>query len=172
MSDSGGHKEKRWRDRQRIMIRGLEVWSMIGVPDEEREEAQRLLIDIEVVPAKDFAELGDKISNAVDYFALAQKIKAVAESGEERRLIETLAADIAELTMEDDAVMKASVRIRKFILPDTEFVGVELTRSRFRDRSRGRKRGGARDFADERDRNRWQRRQEDLEQREAEEGND
>ena len=169
MSDAEEQKEKRWRDRQRVVIRGLEVWSMIGVPDKEREHAQRLLIDVEVVPKQDFADLDDDIANAVDYFALSQKVKAVAESGEERRLIETLAADVATVAMEDEAVFKVTVRIRKFILPDTEFVGVELTRSR----SRGRHRGGRRDFADKRDRLRWQQRQAELDQREREdEGND
>ena len=172
MSESEEKDDKRWRDRQRVMIRGLEVWSMIGVPDEEREQAQRLLIDVEVVPASDFSELGDDIKNAVDYFALSQKVKAVAESGEERRLIETLATDIAAAAMEDSAVLKVTVRIRKFIVPDTEFVGVELTRSRSRGRSRGRKRSGSRGLGDERDRSRWQQRREELEQREAEEENE
>ena len=171
MSAAEEKDEKRWRDRQRVVIRGLEVWSMIGVPDEEREHAQRLLIDVEVVPKQNFSELGDDIRNAVDYFALSQKVKAVAESGEERRLIETLAADVAAAAMEDEAVFKVTVRIRKFILPDTEFVGVELTRSRSRSRGRrqGRRRDGRRDLVDERDRSRWQRRQEELEQRQAEE---
>ena len=172
MSEREENDEQRWRDRQRVIIRGLEVWSIVGVPDEEREEAQRLLVDVEVVPAQDFAELGDDIGNAVDYFALSEKVKAVAESGEERRLIETLAADIATVAMEDEAVLKVTVRIRKFILPDTEFVGVELTRSRSRGRSRGRNRGGNRESPDERDRSRWQRRRQELEQREAEEGNE
>lgn len=147
---------------------------MIGVPDEEREEAQRLLIDVEVVPTNDFSELGDDIKNAVDYFALSEKVKAVAESGVERRLIETLAADVATSAMEDEAVLKVTVRIQKFILPNTEFVGVELTRSRqhSRGRSRGRNRGSHRDIVDERDRSRWQQRREELEQREAEEANE
>jgi dihydroneopterin aldolase len=172
MSEERDKDSQPWRDRQRVMIRGLEVWSIVGVPDEEREEAQRLLVDVDVVPARDFSELGDQIGNAVDYFALSQKVKAVAESGEERRLIETLAADIATVAMEDEAVLKVTVRIRKFILPDTEFVGVELTRSRSRGRSGRRNPRGHRGSVDERDRSRWQQRRDEREQREAEEENE
>lgn len=114
---------------QRVLIRGLEVMSVIGVPEEERRAAQRLLIDVEVVPAIPFDELDDDIRRAVDYFELSRRIKAVAETGE-RRLIETLAADVIEAGFEDSKIDSVRVRIRKFILPDTEWVAVELTRQR------------------------------------------
>lgn len=112
---------------QRVLVSGLEVWSTIGVPDAEREQAQRLLIDLEVVPVMVFEDLDDDIERAVDYHALAVRVKAVAAEGE-RRLIETLAVDIADTTLTDRKIDRVKVRIRKFILPDTEFVGVELIR--------------------------------------------
>lgn len=113
--------------RQRVIVSGLEVWSTIGVPDAERDQAQRLLIDLEVVPVANFDELDDDIDRAVDYHALAVRVKAVAEE-RERRLIETLAVDIADTALNDLKIDQVKVRIRKFILPDTEFVGVELVR--------------------------------------------
>ena len=116
------------RNAQRVLVRGLEVWSRVGVPDQEREESQRLLVDVEVVPVTPFEALGDDIERAVDYDALARRVVELAGEGE-RRLIETLASDIAGLVLEDDEVRRVTVRIRKFILPQTEFVGVELTRS-------------------------------------------
>jgi len=115
------------RKEQRVLISGLEVWSTIGVPDAERQQAQQLRVDLELVPAADFETLGDDIERAVDYHALALRVKAVA-GNRERRLIETLAVDIANEALTDRKVDRVLVRIRKFILPDTEFVGVELVR--------------------------------------------
>ena len=124
MIDSGDRNND---SAQRVLVRGLEVWSTIGVPDAEREQPQRLLIDLEVVPAAEFRDLDDEIERAVDYHALALRVKDVAGQGE-RRLIETLAVDIADVALKDRKIERLKVRIRKFILPDTEFVGVELVR--------------------------------------------
>ncbi len=122
--DSG---ERTGNQKQRVLVSGLEVWSTIGVPDSERDQAQRLLIDLEVLTVEDFEDLNDDIERAVDYHALAVRVKAVAVEGE-RRLIETLAVDIADAALTDRKIDRVKVRIRKFILPDTEFVGVELVR--------------------------------------------
>lgn len=114
---------------QRVVVRGLEVSSKVGVPDEEREQRQRLLIDLEVVALTPFDELNDDIDRAVDYHALVMRVQDVAQHGE-RRLIETLAVDVAAAALADAQVDQVTVRIRKFILPETEFVAVELTRRR------------------------------------------
>jgi len=119
--------EKMAGDRPRVLISGLELKSTIGVPDAEREQAQRLLVDLEVFPVTGFDKLNDDIERAVDYHALALRVQAVAATGE-RRLIETLAVDIADSALIDRKIEQVKVRIRKFILPDTEFVGVELVR--------------------------------------------
>lgn len=127
MSDHGGNGNG--GDHQRVLVRGLEVMATVGVPDGERAAPQRLLIDLEVVPSRAFAELADDIENAVDYHALSLRLRQVAECGQ-RHLIETLAVDLADAVLADEKVAAVRVRIRKFILPDTEFVGVELSRSR------------------------------------------
>jgi dihydroneopterin aldolase len=129
MSEEQENRNRPSAERQRVMIHGLEVWSTVGVPDAERENSQRLLIDVEVVPDRSFRVLDDKIEQAVDYHALSLRIKEVAENGE-RRLIETLAADLVDAVMEDNKVVEVTLKIRKFILPDTEYVAVERTQTR------------------------------------------
>lgn len=116
-------------DFRRVSVRGLEVMSTVGVPEEERQQAQRLLIDLEVEPMTAFEDLDDDIEQAVDYFSMSQRVKAVAESGE-CKLIETLAVHVADAVLEDGQVAAAWVRIRKFILPDTEHVAVEMAKRR------------------------------------------
>jgi dihydroneopterin aldolase len=111
-----------------ILIEALELTAHIGVPDEERAAAQRLAVSLRIEPRRDFADLGDDITNAVDYFAVSQEIKALA-AARPRRLIETLAEEIAALVIERFAVAAVEVELRKFILPDTAFVAVKLRRA-------------------------------------------
>ncbi len=112
-----------------IHIRGLRVRTRIGVPDEERAEWQELLIDVVMMPATSFAEMNDQIATTIDYHAVCLAIGKLAEAGE-RRLIETLANEIAELVLRDHSAVRVEVVIRKFILPQTEWVGVRLIKDR------------------------------------------
>lgn len=112
-----------------ILIRGLAVEAVIGVPEAERAAPQRLLINATITPQVHFSELGDDIAQTVDYDAAARRIVALA--GErERRLIETLGAEIAEMLVREFPASQATVEVRKFILPQTEYVAVRCSASR------------------------------------------
>ena len=111
-----------------IKIRGLEVETRIGVPEEERAESQKLLIDIEMVPGAAFSAMDDDVARTIDYHAVAVEVASLAATGE-RRLIEALADEIADHVLGRHAAREVKVRIRKFILPQTEWVGVELGKS-------------------------------------------
>lgn len=111
-----------------IEIRRLKVTTHIGVPDEERAEPQDLWITIRLVPSQDFAHLGDSIENTIDYHQVATEMKLLAAL-KPRKLIETLAIDVANLLLREYPIAKVSVRIEKRILPDTDCVAVEIERS-------------------------------------------
>jgi len=106
-----------------IIIKGLEVDAFVGVPDEERQNSQRLQVDAILTPLKAFAELGDEIDRTVDYHAVVRRIVSLAGS-RPRRLIETLATEVAEMLVREFPARRAEVEVRKFILPDTEYVAV------------------------------------------------
>lgn len=110
-----------------ILIKGLVVECHIGVPDEERAQPQRLLIDATLVPRVAFDELQDDLSHTADYDAAARRIAAVAAE-RPRKLIETLAADLAAMLLAEYPLTAAEVEIRKFILPQTEYVAVRCRR--------------------------------------------
>lgn len=110
-----------------IHVRGLEVETRIGVPAEERAEAQRLKVDLEMTPSAGFESMGDAVESTIDYHRVCLEIQRLAGTGE-RRLIETLAAEIADMVIGDFGAKRVRVRLRKFILPDTEWVGVECER--------------------------------------------
>jgi dihydroneopterin aldolase len=112
-----------------IEIRRLRVQSHIGVPDEERATAQALQVTVRMVPGQGFAGLCDEISRTIDYHAVSLEIQALA-AARPRRLIETLAIEIADHLLAAHPLVSVAVTIEKHILPDTECVAVHLERRR------------------------------------------
>ena len=110
-----------------ILIEALELSSYIGVPDEERATAQRLTAHLRLEPIRDFRSLGDRIENTVDYFVLSGFVQALSLA-RPRRLIETLAEEIAGELLARYPLQAVEVELRKFVLPDTQFVGVRIRR--------------------------------------------
>ncbi len=112
-----------------IEIRRLEVMTHIGVPDEERAEMQRLLVSVLMMPSQNFDGLGDDISRTVNYYQVSLEIEKLAAQ-RPRRLIETLAVEIANHLLTGYPLRKVSVTIEKHILPNTECVAVKVERER------------------------------------------
>ena len=114
---------------QTIEIHALEVFCHIGVPEEERAMKQRLLLDIEIIPQCLFYEIGDELEKTVDYAKVAEELVALAEE-RPRKLIETLADECARWILEHHLAKRVQVRVRKFILPNAEWVavGTEISR--------------------------------------------
>lgn len=111
-----------------IIIKGLEVRAHVGVPDKERSKEQKLLVDLTITPAREFAEMEDQLERSIDYQAVSGRI--IARAAERpRKLIETLASDIAATVLHEFGARAVIVEVRKFILPDTEYVAVRCERS-------------------------------------------
>ena len=112
-----------------IVIEALELSSHIGVPDEERIAAQRLTVSLVLEPVRDFRALEDRIENTVDYFTLTEFVK-VLSLARPRRLLESLAEEIAAELLARFSLRAVDVELRKFILPDTQFVAIRLRREK------------------------------------------
>lgn len=112
-----------------IEIRRLRVSTHIGVPDDEREEPQILFITVKMTPGQNFDGLADEISRTIDYYAVSLEIEALA-AARPRRLIETLATEIAGHLLRNHPLVNVSVTIEKHILPNTECVAVHVERGR------------------------------------------
>jgi FolB domain-containing protein len=108
-----------------ILIKSLRVGTHIGVPDEERIEPQEIEIDLRIVPERDFREMLDDIRLTVDYAAVCQRVAAIAIA-QPRKLIESLAQEIADMILAEFPAASAEVEIRKFILPETRHVAVRF----------------------------------------------
>ena len=111
----------------RITIKDLEVQFHVGVPDEERAEPQKLLITIEMT--HDLAPSGasDTLAQTIDYYTVCQAVKALGQT-RSWKLIEALADDICMLVLDQFSPSVVRVVVKKFILPDTRWVSVEMIR--------------------------------------------
>ena len=110
-----------------IIISDMEVHCRVGVPDEERLEDQRLLITLNLECDFKGASAKDDIDQTIDYHAVYLLVKNVC-SVRERKLIETLAEDIAASILDVFGARSVRVRIKKFILPETSYTAVEVER--------------------------------------------
>ncbi len=110
-----------------IRITGLELRCHIGVPDEERQQPQRLTANIELTAPTPFAELGEDLARTIDYDALSRRLTELAEENRSTRLIETLAHRLARCCTDEFGAREARVEIVKYILPNAASTAVCTT---------------------------------------------
>jgi dihydroneopterin aldolase len=79
-----------------IAIKDLTVFFHVGVPAQERANPQRLTLTVEM--ERDFSLIGDEVGRTVDYQAVAQRMQDFGR-GRSWKLIETLAAELAEMIL-------------------------------------------------------------------------
>ena len=105
----------------RIVIRGLSVETRIGVTEKERSSPQDVLIDIELSVDLMCPGRSDDLVDTVDYDALVNEVAALVRSGE-RKLLERLADEIAELLSAKNGVAGVTVEVMKQHVPVKEEV--------------------------------------------------
>jgi dihydroneopterin aldolase len=112
-----------------IRVIDLEVFAWIGVPDAERHEAQRLLVSVEIsVESFSHAAGTDNPAWTVNYVDVVERIKHVTGK-RARKLLETLAEEIAFDLLKAFPIKKITLEIKKFILPDAQYVSVKIERT-------------------------------------------
>ena len=112
-----------------IRIEQLEVLAHIGVPDDERASAQKLTVNLALFPVRSLDDLNDEIGRAVNYAAVCDEVNKFVEQRRDK-LIETLAHALASHLLEAFEIRRITVELRKYILPEVEFVSVTVTRER------------------------------------------
>src|SRR5438105_8770055 len=111
-----------------VLIRDLELLARIGVHGHEVGKPQPVRINVALTATFDSA--ADKLENAVDYEAVANRIRSIASAGH-INLAETLAERIAAACLEDPRVSRARIRVEKLhALAGAEAAGVEIERKR------------------------------------------
>jgi dihydroneopterin aldolase len=113
----------------KISIVDLEVFYRVGVPDAERAQPQRLLLTVEMESDFSKAAKGDSIADTIDYFAVTQRLLKFGD-GKSWKLIEKLAADIADAILSEFKPQSVAVEVKKFVIPQARRVSVAVTRKR------------------------------------------
>jgi dihydroneopterin aldolase len=111
-----------------IRLSGLDLPARIGVPEEERAGWQNLRLDLVLQVARRFETMDDDLAATPDYAAVAARVRALAAE-RPRRLIETLAAELAACLLAEFPITGVSVEVRKRVLPGCDEVSVKLTRT-------------------------------------------
>ncbi len=92
-----------------VELAGLELLGRHGVEDWERETEQPFLYDIELELPEPAA---DDIEHTADYRRVVELVAAVSEN-RQFRLLETLAAEVADALLDRFATERVRVRVRK-----------------------------------------------------------
>lgn len=102
----------------------IELWTRIGVPEDERQKPQRVLVTIELLSPLQKVAHTDDVREGIDYQKVVDAVVTLAET--ERKTIERLAEDIA------DAILKkfkptGGVRVTVIKKPDLPLERVSIT---------------------------------------------
>ncbi|HTS17654.1 MAG TPA: dihydroneopterin aldolase [Verrucomicrobiae bacterium] len=112
----------------KIVVKDLEVDAHIGVTDAERAGLQRLLVTVEL--ECDLAQAGrtDREYSTTPYDVVAEMVrKTTAERP--RKLVESLAADIAKVILYRRMAEAVTVEVKKFSVPRSQYVSVQIHRT-------------------------------------------
>ena len=112
-----------------IRVIDLEVFAYIGVPDAERHEPQRLLISLDIsVDSFSHAAGTDNLAWTINYVDVVQHVKNLV-ARRQRKLLETLAEELAHDLLKSFPIKRITLEIKKFVLPDTQYISVKIERS-------------------------------------------
>src|SRR5882724_11619158 len=110
-----------------INVYQLEVFSAVGVYAKEQLSKQRLTVTLQLnVQSTRAAAKFDDVKRPVDYGKVCATVKKVATE-RPRKLIETLAEEMASTLLRQYPIKEITLEIEKFILPDTRSVSVKIT---------------------------------------------
>jgi 7,8-dihydroneopterin aldolase/epimerase/oxygenase len=94
--------------RGRLFLSGIRAEGRHGARPGEKDAPQPFVVDLDLE-----VEVGeDRIEDTADYRGVSERVRALVQEGS-YDLIETLAADIAEVCLAFDAVTRASVVVHK-----------------------------------------------------------
>jgi FolB domain-containing protein len=113
----------------KIIIQDLAVEYCVGITEAERSRPQKLMVCLELDTDFEYAIQTDDIQYTIDYFAICQRLLTLGQ-GNSWKLIETLADQIGHIVIDDFGAHSVTVEVRKFIIPQTQYVAVRLTKTR------------------------------------------
>ncbi|WP_100656170.1 dihydroneopterin aldolase [Alteromonas flava] len=113
---------------EQILIKGLELETIIGVYDWERTQLTKLRVDLVMDADLTRACHSDDVNDTVDYAAVAATLEAVA-AGSDFELLEALGQTLCDKLLAEYPLTRVDMTIEKpGILPQAQVVAVRLVR--------------------------------------------
>jgi dihydroneopterin aldolase len=113
-----------------IFLRGLEVQAIVGIEPWEREEPQRVIVDLDLATDVAKAARRDDLADATNYRTVAKATLAFV-SASRYHLVETLAERLAEHLLSTCGLTWIRLRVSKpGAIRFSRDVGVEIERGR------------------------------------------
>ena len=115
----------------KIHVNGISCQAHVGIPLEERESPQEVVIDLTLSLDLETAALNDSVESTVDYQKIVERVES-AVSERPFQLLEALTAQVCQTLLADTRIRSVHVRVRKFPEPLRDRVGyveVEMTRT-------------------------------------------
>jgi FolB domain-containing protein len=113
----------------KVIIKNLKLSCRVGVPEEERKHPQTIEIDLELERDLHPAGTSDDVEKTVDYAQVSFLISDFVQK-KEFKLLERLAEEIANEIMHKFDVDQIKIQVRKKVLKETDWTGVEIVRQR------------------------------------------
>jgi 7,8-dihydroneopterin aldolase/epimerase/oxygenase len=112
----------------KVFIEGLEVDTVIGAYDWERNIRQCLILDLAFAWDNRAPAEGDDLTKALDYATVSQRIQQFAEAAR-FQLVETFAERLAETLIAEFDIRWLRIKVTKpGAVPAARGVGVEIER--------------------------------------------
>lgn len=114
----------------KIIIEHLEIDTVIGVYDWERESTQKLIFDLVITADLSKAMKSDRVEDTIDYAKVAERIEQLTEV-HQPELLERFADIAFEHLFNEFDILAIQMKITKpDILSQARSVGIELYRER------------------------------------------
>ena len=115
-------------DMDKVFIKNLQVETIIGIFDWEREVRQVVSIDLEMEFDNKKAAKSDDIKDALDYKKIGKRVSVYVKKSK-YKLVERLAEQIAKIVLKEFPVSSLILSVTKpGALRGSESVGIRITR--------------------------------------------
>lgn len=116
-----------------VFLEGMRFYAFHGVNAAEQELGQRFIVDVALYANLRPAGRSDDLADTINYSSVYKRVRAVVE-GPPRRLIETLAEDVAAMLLAEFSAQRVVVTVRKPEAPlrgaMLDAAGVRIVRQR------------------------------------------
>ena len=111
-----------------IFINQLQLQTIIGIHDWEREKAQTIILDIEIFYNTAAAAQSDNIADCIDYFKVCERLKRLAEE-HSYQLVEAFAEEVSRIILQEFSAPGVKIKLSKpEAVQEAQGVGIIIER--------------------------------------------